>query len=84
MKRVLIEVEDRYLDRILDFLKNIPIKITLIEDKENNKKDNFLSILKEAPTLSEDEIKSWESSIKKGFKSWNINENSSKLNAKCS
>jgi len=47
-------------------------------DKPKNileeKKDDFLAILENGPTISWQEAKAWENNIKQGYESWKIEE----------
>lgn len=81
MQTLTIRVDESYLDQILTFLQQIPkskreifqhTKLNI--SSEQMEDDDFLKILANGPTISEEEAKSWERDIKQGYKSWNIEE----------
>ena len=84
MQTLTIKIDDNYLEQFLDFLQQIPknkrevyqhTKLDILSQIPIEKKDDdFLNILKNGPTISEEEAQNWESSIKKGYKSWMIEE----------
>jgi len=76
MQTLTIRVDDSYINQILNFLQQIPKskREILQHQKIVNKKDDFLKILERGPTLTKDELNSWEKNIKDGYKSWQIEE----------
>ena len=81
MQTLTINVDDSYLDQILNVLQNIPKnkreifhhqKIDIPNQKSNSVENNFLVLLENGPTISEEEVKEWEKSIDSGYKSWKI------------
>lgn len=79
MQTLTIRVDENYIDQILTFLQQIPknkreifqhTKLNISSEKRED--DEFLTILANGPTISEQEAKSWEEDIKQGYKSWNI------------
>jgi len=83
MQTLTINIDDSYLNQILNFLQQIPKnkreifhhqKMDISSFKIDNKKNNFLEILEQGPTLSTDELSEWEQSISTGYKSWTIEE----------
>jgi hypothetical protein len=46
--------------------------LNISSSKENE--DEFLTILANGPTISDNEADEWEQNIKQGYKSWNIEE----------
>jgi len=83
MQTLTIRVDDSYFDQILNFLQQIPknkrdifqhTKIDISPRTILNKEDDFLTILANGPTISKEEADLWEQDIKKGYKSWNIEE----------
>ncbi len=83
MQTLTINIDDSYLDQILNFLQNIPKnkreifhhqKIDISNHKPNSVKNNFLVLLENGPTISEEEAKEWEKNINNGYKSWKIEE----------
>ena len=83
MQTLTINVDDGYLDQILNFLQNIPQnkreifhhqKIDILNSKAIIPENNFLLLLENGPTILENEAKNWEQNIKDGYKSWKIEE----------
>ena len=83
MQTLTINVDDSYLNQILNFLQQIPKnkreifhhqKMDISTPQTKNKTNNFLEILEKGPTLSKDELKKWEKDIGNGYKSWTIEE----------
>jgi hypothetical protein len=81
METLTIKIDDSYLNQILGFLQKIPKnkrevfhhqKIDVPNLSTQNKADDFLDILAKGPTLSQDELNTWEQDIKNGYKSWTI------------
>ena len=81
MQTLTIRIDESYLDQILAFLQKIPknkreifqhTKLNISSTKENE--DEFLTILANGPTISDNEADEWEQNIKQGYKSWNIEE----------
>jgi len=83
MQTLTINVDDSYLDQILNFLQNIPKnkreifhhqKIDISNDKPTDVKNDFLVLLENGPTISEEEVDEWKKNINSGYKSWEIEE----------
>jgi len=83
MQTLTINVDDSYLDQILNFLQNIPKnkreifhhqKIDISNYKPTDVKNDFLVLLENGPTISEEEANEWEKNINSGYKSWKIEE----------
>ena len=80
MQTLTINVDDSYLDQILNFLQQIPknkreiFQHTRLNISPMKEEDEFLTILANGPTISHNEADEWEQNIKKGYKSWNIEE----------
>ena len=83
MHTITINIDDNYFEQIMDFLQHIPknkreifehTKIDISSDARVEKGNDFLTILKNGPTISEQEAKVWENNIKEGYKSWKIEE----------
>ena len=81
MQTLTIRIDESYLDQILAFLQQIPknkreifqhTKLNLSPKKREE--DDFLTILANGPTISQNEADEWEQNIQKGYKSWNIEE----------
>ena len=76
MHTITINIDDNYFEQVMDFLQHIPkskreifqhTKIDISSDKITKKKQDFLSILENGPTISEQEAEAWENDIKKGY-----------------
>ena len=72
MQSLTINVDDSYLDQILNFLQNIPKnkreifhyqKIDISNHKPHSVENNFLVLLENGPTISEEEANVWEKNI---------------------
>ena len=83
MHTITIKIDDNYFEQVIDFLQHIPknkreifqhTKIDISSDKIMKKEQDFLNILENGPTISEQEAKVWENNIKEGYKSWKIEE----------
>jgi len=79
MQTLTIRVDESYLEQILNFLQQIPKnKREIFQHTKLNipskKEDDFLTILANGPTISNQEANEWEQQIKKGYGSWNIEE----------
>ena len=78
MQTLTINVDESYLDQLLNFLQNIPknkreiFHHQKLEITPKNINNDFLLLLENGPTISEDEANAWEQNIKSGYKSWNI------------
>ena len=81
MQTLTINIDDNYLEQILNFLQQIPKnkmeifyhkKMDILNQKSTQKNSNFLKILKNGPTISSKEVDIWEQNIKNGYKSWTI------------
>lgn len=73
MQTLTIKIDDSYLDLILNFLQQIPqnkrevfqhTKIDVSQNRRVKKDDNFLTILENGLTISEEEAQIWEKDIK--------------------
>jgi len=83
MQTLTINVDDSYLDQILNFLQNIPKnkreifhhqKIDISNYEPIDIKNDFLVLLENGPTISEEEADEWKKNINSGYKSWEIEE----------
>ncbi len=81
MQTLTIRVDESYIDQILTFLQKIPkskrevfqhTKLNISPEKRAD--DDFLSILANGPTISQNEADKWEKNIKEGYKYWKIEE----------
>ena len=81
MQTLTIQVDDSYVEQILNFLQQIPKnkreifqhqKINLASNKIAKKEEDFLRVLENGPTISEKEADAWDDKIKQGYKSWTI------------
>ena len=76
-KKYVIEIPKEYINKEVELLV-IPVSET--KDKEENIKKNdkikdfFLKELLNGPTMSEDEIATWEENILNGYTNWKIEE----------
>ena len=73
-----IRIDDSYITQFLEYLRKIPPeKKELIEygpDTGYDKNDDFLTILKNGPSISKTEAKKWMNDIENGYKNWTIEE----------
>ncbi len=83
MQTLTIRVDESYLEQILSFLQQIPknkreifqhTKIDISANRIMKQEDDFLTILENGPSISEEEVKVWEKDIKQGYNSWKIEE----------
>jgi len=79
MQTLTIKIDEKYLDQVLAFLKKIPKNKREIFQHTNKsitqkKRDDFLTILANGPTISTKEADEWKKNIKEGYKSWKIEE----------
>ena len=81
MQTLTINIDENYLEQILNFLQQIPKnkmeifyhkKMDILNPKLTQKNSNFLKILENGPTISQKEADSWEQNIKNGYKLWTI------------
>lgn len=81
MQTLTINIDDSYLEQILNFLQQIPKnkreifyhkKIDMLNFKPSSKNSNFLEILENGFTISQEEADKWEKNIRNGYKSWTI------------
>ena len=82
MQTLTINVDESYLDQLLNFLQNIPKnkreifhhqKLDISTNTKNVNND-FLLLLENGPTISNTDANEWENNIRNGYKSWNIEE----------
>jgi hypothetical protein len=82
MQTLTINVDESYLDQLLNFLQNIPKnkreifhhqKLDISVNRKNVNND-FLLLLENGPTISNTDVNEWENNIKNGYKSWKIEE----------
>ena len=83
MQTLTIRVDESYLEQILTFLQQIPqnkreifqhTKLEISANKIAIQEDDFLTILENGPTLSEEELTLWERNIQQGYSAWKIEE----------
>lgn len=83
MQTLTINVDDSYLNQILNFLQQIPKnkreifhhqKMDISNFQTEKRTSSFLEILEKGPTISKDELNEWEQNISSGYKSWTIEE----------
>ena len=81
MQTLTIKIDDSYLDKVLGFLQTIPkskreilqhTHTTTPQKNEETTEDDFLTFLRNGPTISEQDARIWEQSITDGYKNWNI------------
>jgi len=83
MHTITIKIDDSYLKKVLDYLKNIPAdkrEFYLLDDQNKSIKetdpfkDGFLKILENGPSITDSEAQEWIDTIRKGYSSWSIEE----------
>jgi hypothetical protein len=69
----LIKIPKNYLNKEIEILI-LPLFTNSEPEPELSQKNDYLSQLLSGPTLSDDEIASWQTQITKGYKNWKIEE----------